>query len=305
MNRSFWLGILVTTVAAALTLVWALGTDEGRVRPALAGPCAADPELVFQSDPNNPLDLVRLYGTDGKAFVGSFRVETLPDVLPPGKPPVTADVIALPGHPGIEAFFSPDASDGSFNTALVVIIDSDVPSGAYDFVIEMECHEQITTIPFTVYVNTCPVLSFGFAPGGNGTPSPQPFPSNCAAPTPSPTPGSPTPTPSGSVTPTPGSPSPTPKPIWGDVNCKGDSATAADALAILRFVAGLSPNQTQPCPVIGGGGQFGPGGGAALPFGDVDCSNSVTSVDALKILRYVAELPVQQNEPCPDIGTEA
>ncbi len=27
------------------------------------------------------------------------------------------------------------------------------------------------------------------------------------------------------------------------------------------------------------------------------------AVDALGILRYVASLPVNQNEPCPDIGT--
>jgi hypothetical protein len=37
-------------------------------------------------------------------------------------------------------------------------------------------------------------------------------------------------------------------------------------------------------------------------FGDVDCSGSVTSVDALKVLRFVALLSVSQTEPCPDIG---
>ncbi len=39
-----------------------------------------------------------------------------------------------------------------------------------------------------------------------------------------------------------------------------------------------------------------------LQTGDVDCDYDVDSVDALKILRYVAGLSVQQNEPCPDIG---
>jgi hypothetical protein len=29
----------------------------------------------------------------------------------------------------------------------------------------------------------------------------------------------------------------------------------------------------------------------------------VDAVDGLNILRYVAALPVTQNEPCPDIGT--
>jgi hypothetical protein len=40
-------------------------------------------------------------------------------------------------------------------------------------------------------------------------------------------------------------------------------------------------------------------------WGDVDCSGEVTSVDALKILRFVADLPYTQTEPppCPDIGT--
>jgi hypothetical protein len=38
-------------------------------------------------------------------------------------------------------------------------------------------------------------------------------------------------------------------------------------------------------------------------MGDVDCDNNVTAADALKILRYLAGLPVSQTEPCPDIGT--
>jgi hypothetical protein len=45
-----------------------------------------------------------------------------------------------------------------------------------------------------------------------------------------------------------------------------------------------------------------PAGGAAPPFGDVDCSNGVNLVDALKVLRHVAQLTVSQTEPCPDIG---
>jgi hypothetical protein len=38
--------------------------------------------------------------------------------------------------------------------------------------------------------------------------------------------------------------------------------------------------------------------------GDVDCNGGVTSVDALKELRYVAALSVAQSEPCPDIGDD-
>jgi hypothetical protein len=39
-------------------------------------------------------------------------------------------------------------------------------------------------------------------------------------------------------------------------------------------------------------------------WGDVDCNDTVTSVDALKILRHVADLPVDQDEPCTDIGEQ-
>ena len=38
--------------------------------------------------------------------------------------------------------------------------------------------------------------------------------------------------------------------------------------------------------------------------GDVDCSLAVNSVDALKLLRHVAGLPVAQTEPCPDVSTD-
>jgi hypothetical protein len=37
--------------------------------------------------------------------------------------------------------------------------------------------------------------------------------------------------------------------------------------------------------------------------GDVDCGETVNSVDALKLLRHNAGLPVQQTEPCLDIGS--
>lgn len=40
------------------------------------------------------------------------------------------------------------------------------------------------------------------------------------------------------------------------------------------------------------------------PFvsGDVDCNGAVNSVDGLKVLQHVAGLPVQQTQPCPQIG---
>jgi hypothetical protein len=36
--------------------------------------------------------------------------------------------------------------------------------------------------------------------------------------------------------------------------------------------------------------------------GDVDCSGLVTSIDALMLMRFSAQLNVSQSEPCPDIG---
>ena len=83
---------------------------------------------------------------------------------------------------------------------------------------------------------------------------------------------------------------------FGDVDCSG-GVSAVDALKVLRFNAGLSVAQNDPCVDLG----------LALPNtelqGDVDCSNTVSSVDALKLLRYGAGLSVAQNDPCPDVGT--
>jgi titin len=83
----------------------------------------------------------------------------------------------------------------------------------------------------------------------------------------------------------------------GDVNCD-NLVNSVDALLVLRFGAGLSVNQTQPCPVIGTVLTL------AGVFGDVDCTGAVSSVDALKVLRFVAALPVAQTEPppCTDLG---
>ena len=40
-----------------------------------------------------------------------------------------------------------------------------------------------------------------------------------------------------------------------------------------------------------------------LKQGDADCNNSVSAVDALLVLRFGAGLGVNQNDPCPGIGT--
>jgi YVTN family beta-propeller protein len=43
-------------------------------------------------------------------------------------------------------------------------------------------------------------------------------------------------------------------------------------------------------------------GRPVLRQGDVDCSGSVDSIDALKVLRHNAALSVAQNDPCPGVG---
>lgn len=120
-------------------------------------------------------------------------------------------------------------------------------------------------------------------PGPTATPTPtaSPSPTSTAIPTQTPTPG-PTQTPSG-------------KPVFGDMDCDGD-VDAVDALAILRFVAGLPPlAQTEPCDDVGSAG---------AAFGDLDCDGDVDAVDALAVLGFVAGLsPLAQTEPCPDVGT--
>jgi hypothetical protein len=42
--------------------------------------------------------------------------------------------------------------------------------------------------------------------------------------------------------------------------------------------------------------------GMRLQWGDVNCSGRVDAVDALQLLRHTVQLPVSQQEPCPDIG---
>lgn len=70
----------------------------------------------------------------------------------------------------------------------------------------------------------------------------------------------------------------------GDVDCN-KTVDSVDALGVLRDAAGFDQPQ-------------------CIVQGDVDCDEDRDSVDALGILRYVAALPpLEQNEPCAEIGT--
>ena len=113
--------------------------------------------------------------------------------------------------------------------------------------------------------------------GGYQTePSPPPAPTNTPSPTPVPT-ATPTPTPAPTATPTPSF-------TRADVNCDG-AVTATDALALLRYVGGLSVETPPGCPAIGDGssGVQPASGGPALQ-GDVDCNSVVDAADARSVL---------------------
>ena len=93
-------------------------------------------------------------------------------------------------------------------------------------------------------------------------------------------------------------PAPTPQleAVSGDVDCDG-VVTAVDALQVLRFIAGLPPEQHPGCLPVDAAAAV------ARNIADVNCDGDVDSVDALRILRYVASLPELPTEPgCLPIG---
>ena len=87
------------------------------------------------------------------------------------------------------------------------------------------------------------------------------------------------------------------------MDCDGDT-DAVDALKVLRHVAGLQVIQEEPCPEIGSDVEVTEDDTTTTrKLGDADCDGDVDAVDALKKLLAVAGLPVNQEEPCPDIGS--
>lgn len=142
--------------------------------------------------------------------------------------------------------------------------------------------------------------------GYEAEPSPPPAPTaspsptlSAPPPTPSPTPSPPpTPTPAPTATPTPAvttSPAPSPTFAPADVNCDW-AVTVADALALLRYVGGLSVTTPPGCPEIGAGsGGVQPASGGPALQGDVDCNSVVDAADARSVLLSagdVGTLPV-------------
>jgi hypothetical protein len=91
--------------------------------------------------------------------------------------------------------------------------------------------------------------------------------------------------------------------IWGDINCD-DQLNNVDTLAILRSRMNFPGYPEGVCWTrLTDVGHTVMIDGTPRVWGDVDCSEAVNAVDALKVMRHVAGLPVAQNEPCPDLGT--
>ncbi|HET8945324.1 MAG TPA: hypothetical protein VFO59_11130 [Dehalococcoidia bacterium] len=84
-------------------------------------------------------------------------------------------------------------------------------------------------------------------------------------------------------------------PGTGNADCN-QVVNATDALKILRYVAGLSVAQSEPCKDVG------QTIGSGFKQGDVDCSGAVLATDALKILRRVAGLAAGTSCSGPIIG---
>jgi dipeptidyl aminopeptidase/acylaminoacyl peptidase len=87
----------------------------------------------------------------------------------------------------------------------------------------------------------------------------------------------------------------------GNVDCSGppNGVSAVDALKVLRHSATLSVTQNEPCVDIAQPRNLPPPDNWLM--GDVNCSGTVNSVDALLILRAVAALSVLIPGGCPGI----
>lgn len=157
----------------------------------------------------------------------------------------------------------------------------------------------VPSVASWVHVSGSPAPTPTPSPTPTPTPTPSPTPTKSPSPTPtkspSPTPTkSPSPTPTKSPSPTPSlTPNPTPSITRADLDCDG-AVTSADAVKLLRHVAGLPLVQGGPCPPPGT-----PIGNRLM--GDIDCSGSLNAIDAILISRIAAGLPVALPPSCPPI----
>jgi hypothetical protein len=210
---------------------------------------------------------------------------------------VTIKAVAVLGDPGIGISFNPDQGGGNYETHIVVGIDSTVDPGFYEYTIEIDCHGEIRSVDFFIYVGTCPITEQGFVFSIAGA-TEEPFPDECTEEEGSPTPTE-TPSPSPTLTPT-APPTGGEQIIFADHNCS-DEVDPVDSLFVLRDDAGLDTN-TGDCPPMGSQQTLIATNGIII--GDVDCSGEENPVDSLKVLRFDAGLSVSQEEDCPEIGSE-
>lgn len=304
LSRSF-LTIVGAAVLALVALILLSGSPNGKTPTVLAGPCGADPFLfsvVSFSDPGGEGLPDLKAAVPGHKYHAFLHVDTIPAVLPTGKPPVTVEFFPT----DFEIFFSldPEELHGSGDMWLTIDVDESAQSGPHDFTITVTCHEQTTDYPFTVWVNSCPAgqlaQNWGGVQGVTPTPDYDWNPDACATATETPTP---TAAPSDTSTPTPTPTQTDPggqNVIWGDWNCS-DMADPVDALLNLRHDAGLSTN-TGDCPDMGTEQSL--IASAGLLWGDADCSGAADPIDALKLLRYDAGLSVTQGDNCPALGDQ-
>jgi hypothetical protein len=89
--------------------------------------------------------------------------------------------------------------------------------------------------------------------------------------------------------------------IWGDDDCNQDVA-ATDPLKKLQHLAAIPYNVEPGCPMLNTQQDIEPAGFGLILWGDTDCDGDVDAVDALQILRDLAGLPTNQNDPCPEVG---
>ena len=275
---------IAAAAAIALAAVVVLSNSPaGSPRSALAGPCTSGPDLNFSDDDvdDPPLSGVVWYGAAGEHSDREMVIFVEPDPFPEGKPPITIEIVGVPGDPEIFNDFSPSSGGGSFLTDILTSVDASVTPGIYEYEIRIDCHGDITTIPFDVYVDVCPANGARQTSGFSGQSAPDCGGGHDDLPTPTP---EPTATPANAT--------------WGDNNCS-KSVDPADSLFVLRGDAGLSTN-TGDCPEMGADIEV----LNASPhiWGDVDCSGAMTPVDSLKTLRFDAGLSVSQEAGCPAIG---
>jgi hypothetical protein len=98
--------------------------------------------------------------------------------------------------------------------------------------------------------------------------------------------------------------SPSTKSRFGDVDCDG-FVTLLDSAEVLQGAAGVEVTHHPGCAPVGTmlPSEYAvPASGSSLLAGDIDCDTLVTPLDALALLREIAQVPGQRPGGCPVVG---